>query len=147
MAKRHENPQSAHRELTALLSSPEHHWTEAYRSKQDHNREQTMRLLVALDESLSPEQRQELHDRMIELAERLEAWAAAESSSYEARDRTLMHRSCECRGVHGRTRAACHDRSASRVKSVVFTRSLIRNVGCTGGPPSLGRIQSESECV
>jgi uncharacterized membrane protein len=76
MTKRHENPQSAHRELTALLSSPEHHWTEAYRSKQDHNREQTMQLLVALDESLSPEQRQELHDRMIELAERLEAWAA-----------------------------------------------------------------------
>lgn len=75
MAKRHGHAQQAHRELTTLLSSPDTYWTEAYRAKQTHNREQTMQLLVALDESLSPEQRQELHDRMIELAERLEAWA------------------------------------------------------------------------
>lgn len=80
MAKRHADPKGAHRELTALLSSPDSYWTEGYRAKQTHNREQTLRLLVALDESLSPEQREALHDRMIELAERLEAWAAAENA-------------------------------------------------------------------
>jgi hypothetical protein len=80
MAKRREDPKGAQRELTALLSSPDTYWTEAYRAKQTHNREQTLRLLVALDGSLSPEQRQALHDRMIELAERLEAWAGEPGS-------------------------------------------------------------------
>lgn len=81
MSKRHEDPRSARQELTVLLASPERYWTEAYKSKLAHNRERTMALLLALDESLSSEQRRHLRQRMLEFAEQLEALAAADEKT------------------------------------------------------------------
>lgn len=75
LAKRHANSAASTTELTALLTDPDRFWTDAYRQKLEANRTRTLNLLVALDASLSREQRDEFQRRLTKFAEELESLA------------------------------------------------------------------------
>ena len=73
--KRHTDASVAANELTAMLTEPDRYWTESYRQKADANRARTMSLLLALNASLSTEQRAEFQRRLTKFAEELESLA------------------------------------------------------------------------
>jgi uncharacterized protein YueI len=67
------NRGTAEERILQLLREPDSHWTEQYKTKEASNREQALSLLIALDASLTPAQRERMQRELIELAERLEA--------------------------------------------------------------------------
>jgi hypothetical protein len=73
--KRQQNASAAASELTAMLTDPDDYWTATYRRKLEANRARTLNLLLALNASLSTEQRAELQRRLTKFAEELESLA------------------------------------------------------------------------
>ncbi len=80
LEKRREDADKAAAEAVALLTDPDRYWTSAYRSKQQSNRAHTMDLLIALDATLTEEQRTELQQRLLKFAEQLESLARGQES-------------------------------------------------------------------
>jgi hypothetical protein len=75
LSKREQSPEVAASELTRLLTDADDYWTAEYRAKLEANRTRTIDLLVALDASLTDEQRSELQTRLLKFAEDLESLA------------------------------------------------------------------------
>jgi hypothetical protein len=73
--KRGEDPSAAAAELNTMLTDPDRYWTETYRQKSETNRAHTLSLLLALNASLSAEQRAEFQRRLTKFAEELESLA------------------------------------------------------------------------
>lgn len=68
-----QSPAAVEERILALLRKPESQWTGAYRAKATQNREQSLRVLAALDASLTPEQRNRLQRELDQLAQQLAA--------------------------------------------------------------------------
>lgn len=79
--KRREDAGAATSELTVMLTDPDRYWTENYRQKLEANRARTLSLLLALNASLSAEQRTELQRRLTKFAEELESLAQNPTSA------------------------------------------------------------------
>jgi hypothetical protein len=73
--KRSADPSAAAAELNVMLTEPDRYWTEKYREKSAANRAHTLSLLLALNASLSTEQRAEFQRRLTKFAEELESLA------------------------------------------------------------------------
>jgi hypothetical protein len=58
-----------------MLTDPDRYWTDSYRQKSEANRAETLSLLLALNASLSAEQRAEFQRRLTKFAEELESLA------------------------------------------------------------------------
>jgi hypothetical protein len=67
------NRGTAGERILQLLREPDSQWTAQYKTKEASNREQMLSLMIALDASLTPAQRQHVQRELNDLAERLEA--------------------------------------------------------------------------
>jgi hypothetical protein len=67
------NRGTAQERILQLLRDPGTQWTKQYKTKEASNREQLLSLLIALDASLTPAQREHVQRELTNLAEQLEA--------------------------------------------------------------------------
>ena len=67
------NRGTAQERILQLLREPDTQWTAQYKTKEASNREQALSLLIALDASLTPAQREHMQRELTALAERLDA--------------------------------------------------------------------------